>query len=276
MNRNPYEQKGSKPLLLNSVFIFMDILGYQQLVQKAHAAGKSQDFLEEIHSALSKARKALEDDEFVLQLAGHDLYALKAFTDNIVVGIPIINDGEIELGDAFSRVAEFQLNMILQGFYVRGAISVGDVYIDEIAVVGNPLTEAYNGESKLARDPRIILTETAKKYVDSHLEYYGRESHAPQVSELLQDSDGQWFVNYLDSILLDKEDNIIGYETLKKHKECVELELKKHKGVPDVFSKYAWVAGYHNYFCELHQDYFSNDYKIDSGLFQAKPKLITD
>src|SRR5437879_6285601 len=114
---------------------------------------------------------------------------------NIVMGWPIRSDGEAELGSAFSALSWFQFEMVNAGYFIRGAISVGNVYLDDIAVVGGGLIEVYEGESSLARDPRIILTKSAMEAVKEHLNYYGAASgggsHAPQNRELLKDADGQ-------------------------------------------------------------------------------------
>ncbi len=280
MTDNPYATENGNPTHLPSVFAFIDILGYAQLVDEAEASGKQQQFLEEVHGALSEGRKWLEymNDEslkdFDDTMSAKKLYALKAFTDNIVIGWPIYDDAEMEFGDAFMKLAHFQFQMILSGLFVRGAISIGNAYIDDIVVSGDALVEAYNAEASLARDPRIVLTPTAVKMVESHLKYYFPPTFAPQNQDLLSDSDGQWFVNYLDSVVNPGDDVQPDYENLAKHKESVEFCLSKYKNAPSVFSKYAWVAGYHNYFCDLHEEYFGNEYKIETDLFRALPKSI--
>ena len=276
MSRNPYENAEGAPQLRRSVFVFMDILGYENLTHVAELDGTQQDLLQRLHSALSKERKALEGLAVLKKLTTKDHYVLKAFTDNIVIAWPIIEDAEIELGSAFSKVAWFQFNMALEGFFIRGAISIGEVYVDDIVVFGDALTQAHTGESRLARDPRIILTESAVTAVKQHLHYYSSPKFAPQVGELLQDSDGQWFVNYLDTILIAEDEHGPFYDELLKHKAAVEIRLAEHRGNPLIFSKYVWVAGYHNCFCDLHPRYFSDEHKIDTELFRATPKLIVD
>jgi hypothetical protein len=280
MSRNPYENVEGAPQLRRSVFVFMDILGYENMTRVAELDGTQQELLQKLHSTLSKERKALEGKHEGLavlkKLMPKDRYALKAFTDNIVIAWPIIEDAEIELGTAFSKVAWFQFNMALEGFFIRGAISIGEAYVDDIVVFGDALTQAHTGESKLARDPRIILTESAVAAVKQHLNYYASSKFAPQVKELLQDSDGQWFVNYLDTILIAEDERGPFYEEFLKHKTAVETRLAEYRGNPLIFSKYVWVAGYHNCFCDLHPRYFSNEHKIDTALFRATPKLIID
>ena len=205
-----------------------------------------------------------------------DPHALKAFSDNIVIGWPIREDAESELGDAFDRLACFQLSMVNAGFFVRGAISVGGAYIDDIAVSGKALIEAYEGESQLARDPRIILTKSAEARVQSHLRYYTPREAAPQARDLLIDSDGRWFLNYLNVILVLADYSDPFYYELTRHKQAVETQLAKYKGTPTIFAKYAWVAGYHNYFCDLHSHYFTDEYKIETDLFRAPPRRVVE
>src|SRR6266566_3595479 len=204
MSRNPYIVEGERPTLRESVFVFMDILGYSDLMFQSQKSGTEQEALKALYSALSDGRRGLEGGDLpeLPKLGKKDFYVLKAFTDNIAIGWPVHSDAEIELGSAFMRLTNFQFNMAIRGYFVRGAISVAPAYIDEIAVFGDALTEAYTGESKLARDPRIILTNSAVRAAKQHLTYYHPPAHAPHVREILKDSDGQWFLNYLDSVLI--------------------------------------------------------------------------
>ena len=73
--------------------------------------------------------------------------------------------------------------------------------MDDIAIYGNGLIEAYKAEQELARDPRIVLTSHAMKHVDKYLAYYGNMPYSPQNYKLYKDSDGQYFSNYTTFIL---------------------------------------------------------------------------
>jgi hypothetical protein len=189
----------------------------------------------------------------------------------------VLSDAESEFGSAFWRLAAFQMQMATAGYFIRGAISVGKAYIDEVTVFGPALTEAHTGESTLARDPRIILTSSAVMTAKKHLTYYGEvPENAPHFRDILCDSDGQWFLNYLECILIAEEEHGPYYEELFKHKAVVEEKLVEHKDNPPIWSKYAWVAGYHNYFCDLHAHYFTDDHKVDIELFRASPTLIAE
>ncbi len=279
MPYNPYHIDGQEPTLQKSVFAFMDILGYRRMIEESERSGSQQQMLRRLHQGLNNAREWLEPgfrNNNLYELLGKELYALKAFTDNIVIGWPVRDDAELELGSTFFKVAPFQLEMAVKGFFIRGAISVGEAYVDEVTVFGSALSEAYSGESTLARDPRIILTESAVKAVKKHLTYYSHPWRAPHIHDVLRDSDGQWFVNYLDCILIAEEKHGPLYDLLHDHKTAVERRLEEHKGNQPVWSKYAWVASYHNYFCSLHDRYFSDEHKIDVDLFHATPSLIIE
>jgi hypothetical protein len=254
MSRNPYHQLNSGPELLPSVLAFIDILGYQQLIAETQAKDNQQVVLERLHRALSDGRKGLEDAHESLQeikkIVEKDIYVLKAFTDNIVIAWPIRDDAEIELGSALSKLIDFQFLMTIEGFFIRGAIAIGQAYVDDVVVFGDALIEAYSGESKLARDPRIVLTDLSTAVTKKHLSYYGSGHFSPQARYLLCDSDGQWFVNYLECVLNAEDEAGADCEAFIRHKKAVETKLAEFRTDPPIFSKYAWVANYHNYFCE--------------------------
>jgi len=66
------------------------------------------------------------------------------------------------------------------------------------------------------------------------------------------------------------------FEALQKHKEVIETNLERYKNRPSIWSKYAWVANYHNFFCDQHNDYFDENYKINMVKHRIQPMLIID
>ena len=280
MSRNPYQNEGKSPQIRPSVVAFIDILGYMDLISSAEKSDTQNEVLKRLHESLSAGRTWLEEayagSSELKKLTKVDRYVLKAFTDNIVIAWPIRQDGEVEIGNAYSKLSDFQFTMSLEGFFVRGGIAVGNAYVDDITVFGDGVTQAYIGESKIARDPRIVLTESAVAAVKEHLEYYGNPRHAPQTSEFLIDSDGQWFVNYLECVLIAADERGPFYDEFLRHKSAVERKLLEYKNDPPIFSKYAWVANYHNYFCDLYPAYFSTEHKIETEVFRAVPRRIVD
>lgn len=277
-SRNPYVQAASEPVLLPSVVSYIDILGYREMAMKAQDTKQEQEFLKSIYRAFSEGQKMLKGD-FGPKIGVKDRYVIKAFTDNIVFGYPIhpirgFGDAETELGSAFEILSLFQHWMANEGFFIRGAISIGDVYIDDTIVVGKGFTEAYNGESLLARDPRIILTDSSVEAVKKHLEYYADHARSPQSRDLYRDSDGQLFLNYLESVLIAENDRGPFYEELEKHRQMIEKRLDEFRTKPPIWSKYLWVANYHNFFCSQFAEYFNESHMVDLTKLQLRPSMI--
>ncbi|HQR06475.1 MAG TPA: hypothetical protein PLN21_06620 [Gemmatales bacterium] len=251
--RNPYINDDGKPTLKKSVVAFIDILGFKDLSKGVANQADSGELLQTVHSALKEARQHIDPDTSKTigeQYLGQDFSAISAFTDNIVIGHPIDTDGEMELGSIFDDLSRFQLKMALKGYFVRGAIAVGDLYMDEFVVFGGGLVEAYEGESILAFNPRIVLTRSAMEFVDLHLLYYGSMPHAPQNIDLLKDSDDNYFVSYLEAVI-GADDGQIDSLSLNAHKERIESKLIEYRKQPKIWNKYFWAATYHNYFCAL-------------------------
>ena len=145
-SHNPYIRKSGSPALVWSVVVFIDILGYKNLVKEAHEKGESQDFLNKLYGVLVDAVKFLKDEPAKLLLPSlleKDFYKIRTFTDNIVIGYPIVEDAEREFRAIFSKLSFFQMTMVNAGFFIRGAISIGDLYMDEFAIFGQGLTDAY-------------------------------------------------------------------------------------------------------------------------------------
>src|SRR5438128_192013 len=86
-------------------------------------------FLRRLKRALDRALRSISPTSD--PLLDRDLYAVKVFTDNIVIGHPVHEDAESELGHIFEQLASFQLEMATAGFFVRGGVSIGQLYMDK-------------------------------------------------------------------------------------------------------------------------------------------------
>jgi hypothetical protein len=252
--KNPYLTKEGKAWLRPSWVVFLDLLGFVEDVRKADEAGQQKEHLGKLRSALTEAKADLiEGQEISLKADSPDLYVIKVFTDNIVLGFPIFDDGESEFGSMLFRVGWYQYTLLKHGFFVRGGIAFGDLYMDEDVVYGKGLLEAYEAETKLARDPRVVLGPSAMAQVQNHLAWYGEVDFAPHNEYLLVDSDSQMFVNYLgmpiDGLEPDSALPSEYLDDLEKHRALIVSKLHEFSQMPALWSKYAWVGTYHNLFC---------------------------
>lgn len=268
MNMQKYNQ--DNPALVNSIVCAIDILGFSQMILQSSKDGSGNTLLREINYLINKNKQCIIPNKY-------SEGKIKIFTDNMVVAYPIKDDGEAELDEILENVAEYQFNLSLEGLFVRGGISVGDFYINEDIVFGPALLDAHHTESQIACYPRIILDEKTVEKLQNYINYYDT---IPQKNKILIDSDGQWFLNYLNTIFKyykecnnEYEFEKLKYALLLRHKQKIEELLALHKNNIRVWDKYVWTANYHNCFCDL---YFpeEKDLKISRKILLSWPRQI--
>ncbi len=270
VRKSPYKDGQTR----SSVVVLLDILGFSSAIADAHKQSNEDQLLSRLQDALKEAKPYLDDplpenDEF------EGLWESRFFTDNLVIGVPIYFDGEGDLGSSFLVAALYQYVLIKHGFFVRGAISIGQLFMDEDVVFGSGLLEAHDAESNLARDPRIILAPSALERVEQHLCYYGHIKETPHDLYLLEDVDNQVFLNYLWIPLDEGEPDPDYWINLRNHKKEIEANLGRFRDNPRIWSKYAWAANYHNFTCdELCPD--DPSFKIGADSLQPRPRWLDE
>lgn len=235
--------------LQKSVVGLVDLLGFSRAVIEATADGTAADLLRKVSLFIGTWRKALKP--YNRGLEGHLAWEVRIFTDNILISHPIRMhelEGDLEMGDLLNQVSLLQLGAILDGFFVRGAMAVGDMLINRDIIFGVPLVHAHHTESCVANTPRILLTDSAKEFV---LRRVGQEPSqgSPYVRELLWDRDGRLFINYLDACFQTSGDPPI-LDWVSKHRDATVEALERFGSHPKIGPKYHWVAAYHNFWCQ--------------------------
>lgn len=232
--------------LTTTAFCFYDILGFIEVQQKYFKQGKAEELLNCFYSVLSEAQG------FLSPIRGRGY--IKSFTDNFAFGIPVNNDAESELGVFFTNITSHQLYLAVNGLFMRGAITVDQLYMDEHMVFGPALINAVMIEKENAIYPRVVLGPCAIKKMLKHLEYYSA-GHAPQVNYILLDEDGQYFINYLKATidlsqsLYEEEVLQNSLEKAREHQIQIIKCLEENEADQKIKDKYTWLAQYHNYFC---------------------------
>lgn len=246
MNMQKYNE--DNPMLVNSIVCAIDILGFSEMIVNSCNNGYGDHLLNEINYLINKNKQCIIPNKY-------SQGKIKIYTDNMIVGYPIKGDGKEELDEILENVSEYQFNLSLEGLFVRGGISVGDFYINEDIVFGPALLDAHNTESNLACYPRIVLDDKTVNKLQKYIKYYECD---PQRNKILIDSDGQWFLNYLNTIFKYYTECTNEYEfekvqigLLHRHKIKIEEMLSKYEKNIRVWNKFVWTANYHNYFCDL-------------------------
>lgn len=234
-----------KPIHRLSYCAFLDVLGFSERIRASYNDGSADNLLESFHKILARSIAELKKST-----NGSMLY-FKSFTDNVVLAHPRFSeDMESEFGFILWAINEYQFQMALKGFFIRGGLAVDQLFMDENSVYGAALLEAYRLESKVAVNPVVVLCDNTMKLVDRHIGYYSGE-FAPQLRHVLKGPDGRYFLNYLTECIIEGDDReYLDAKSLRLHKKQIESALKSYAAVPTVFSKFSWLAAYHNYFCD--------------------------
>lgn len=260
------------PMLVNSIVCTVDILGFSQMIVDSCKNEYGNDLLKEINFLINKNKQCIIKNKY-------SQGKIKIYTDNMIIGYPIKDDGEEELNEILDNVSEYQFNLALEGLFVRGGISVGEFYINEDIVFGPALLDAHYVESNLACYPRIVLDDKTTSRLQRYINNY---EVAPQRNKILIDNDGQWFLNYLNVIFkyYTECNNQYEFEKMQidllfKHKLKVEEMLELNKNNTRVWDKYVWIANYHNYFCDINFGQ-EKELKIAKKNLLSWPRSISD
>jgi hypothetical protein len=242
-----FATEDGQPHVQEAVIAYFDILGFTQDMQAAAKKGQSDDFLKRF-SSVAKGWYLAARDNFSAEWGdGRRLWELNSFSDNVVIGHPIRHGGEVELGHVMSDIAMLQMGFILEGgFFLRGAVAAGDLYMDDDVIYGTGLLSAVDAEHE-ADVPRVVIHASAARLVREQLRFYASIRNAPHTRILLRDEDGHLFVNYLSAAFEYATGAVEDW--LKQHREIVVGRLERYRSKPRIWAKYAWVARYHNYFC---------------------------
>lgn len=211
----------------NYIVSYIDLLGVKDVLQ--HDDGTSLNRMNLLYNRLLCYVDPTNKDFFNL-----DNVKIKIFSDNIIIASEIKND----FTAAFKKV--FRITKILQGdaltqncWLLRGGISVGKLYIDDVFTMGKGIIAAYNLESQIANYPRVIIDKSiiASLNLDDFKMPYG-------IEEIYTDFDGEKYINYL---------SYFNKASLRKNCEKLHryyLEMNNQESNLKVKQKYSWVINY--------------------------------
>lgn len=240
--------------------VFMDILGYKNLVMEAE-----KNITEAVHiidNIEQMIKRCIKDgiQEFSQKTPVDFNIEYVLFSDSLCIFVPI---DEHEEGERLQRfkghskkfvennfmrlwflcrlIADIQLESLRYGIVYRGAISLGNHFHSNNITFSKALVDAYLAESQKAIYPRVIILDTPENDI---LEL------APALYEyfdirVVADED-YLIVDYLGKIieflgLLDADCDYIQW-----HKEIIEQGINNYAEDNSILSKYAWMMNYHH------------------------------
>lgn len=158
------------------------------------------------------------------------------FSDNAVISYRSSPDDSPQLLESYwteivckdairvvSLVAERSLRI---GLLVRGGLSFGELFHQRGVVFGEAMVDAYHLESKVASNPRIVLSNSVMSKL-THIK-------AEEAPYLLKDRDGQWHLNYLGAMVQNaveatSRSAVDGLHWKEGHSKTIEQEIRAHR-----------------------------------------------
>ena len=164
------------------VVAYLDILGATNRIRENKAA---QDASLNLLYNLYKQIQNLASENGVKKFAD---IKFKIFSDNIIIAKKISDNINNDVLSLLGCVSNFLCSSVGDsvGWLVRGGVTIGDFFIDDMVVWGSALVRAYELEDKIAVYPRVILDDNVVDIITKIDADYVR-----------RDTDGQCFLNYM-------------------------------------------------------------------------------
>lgn len=226
------------------IVLYLDILGFKSKVDESTS---NYEMFKSIHKALNNIYSdRIKNYQGPMKGVDYGTH-ISVFSDNIVMSEPYEREGSFY---GFVHSVYWLVNEILwDGFLVRGAITIGDLYHDDKVIFGPALNKAYQMESELAIYPRVIISQDDFVTGLKRALYGDVDEEAKYLDHILSiDEDG--FI-YLNNITKKHEfdDNEVYIDLLIKLRSKIVEGLKMSN--LKVKAKYEWLKTKYN---ELYDD----------------------
>ena len=269
---NGYFDAKSNPVIRKSLCVYMDVLGFSEETMDSFRTGTAPKYFDTFYKVHAEQIKEMTESDLP------KWWSIKVFTDNIVLGFPIWSgDGEAEFGSTVFTASQYQWQMAKAGFFVRGAMTIGHLFMDDNIAFGPAIIEAHDLEQTRARDPRIVFSDVVRKMIKTHIAFYADPFDSPHNREVLEDADGVLFLNYLDEANMELENGVaLDWDGLAAHKEHIERNLSKYRKNPRIWAKHLWLASYHDWFVSRYTDVdgYSKHIHIATRLARTHPEML--
>jgi hypothetical protein len=128
---------------------YIDILGFRELVRQI---GEDELKLGEVANILSRVHQPRLANAFNPNAVQ---YRTQSISDAVAISVAPTVEGLHEL---FSSLHDLTMELLTEGYLLRGAIVKGRLYHDDKMVFGDALVKAYELEMQIVRFPRVMIT----------------------------------------------------------------------------------------------------------------------
>jgi hypothetical protein len=244
MERPSFVGPDGTPRLIECVVLYFDLLGVSAMTQGTAAEMELRKFDELIREALPYSIGAM-----AAEATKQGVSSATVFSDSVVQTIPVASDlsAAAPIFQLVFEVAQSQTQLTLCEYFARGAITLDRFHAHDGLLFGPALVEAARLEQQVAGVPRIILSPKVCATLLTHAQASAESAFYGEVPVLV-DEDGVAFVDYLGGAFL-SDPEIVVPDLLWRHREVVSSKLEENVTIFDRWSKYRWVAEYHNAIC---------------------------
>jgi hypothetical protein len=169
--RNDAKQNVSNGYKGKAIVAFIDLLGFSNEIKKNFNDPSTLEKIMSVKSAVKLARNTAisntffdYDDNVIGEVAYADQIMI---SDSFVFIQKVVNTGSKDLIMNFLTVVMSVMETwkfcLDQGYTIRGGISFGDVFYNTNEIIGPAFIEAYQLESKVAINSRVLLSNEIKK-----------------------------------------------------------------------------------------------------------------
>lgn len=208
------------------IVAYIDILGTTNMIKS-----KEQQFemnrLYNLYTFSTDITKTLEPEKT-------NTIKFKIFSDNIIMAKRLSNEvsqRKQDIGSLLMCAGHFQELSVSDsvGWLLRGGISIGELFIDDVMVWGQALLKSYYLENKVANYPRIIIDTNVVSEIAQDEQLCGY---------LRKDFDNLYFLNFLNNCHFCGEMLMKGFQIIQK---------EAYKNLDDkIYQKLSWHVNFVN------------------------------
>ena len=176
----------------NRYVVFIDILGFKDIVSKSNNDDKKAEKILENLKYIEEIKKE-NDDIYKLTTIGRKI---AVFSDSIVISYPLLNSGSGQFLSLIFDIIYIFNELLDKGVYIRGGMTYGKLYHEGNVCFGPAMVEAYSLEQE-AIYPRIIIDEIAIKEGLNYPGLDGGKIEWNDIKELFVIEDGICYIDFL-------------------------------------------------------------------------------
>jgi len=221
---------------------YMDILGFKSLIEKTKEN-------EENYNQVNKALSTIADirhDNYAGALSEYGIHKeITIFSDSVIISYA----ANVSFGGALSHIltdlVHICMELLIHDMYFRGGVTYGDLTHNKNICFGPAMNRAYEIETTIAKNPRILIDrEAVKQGILNPAIHNSCDMEWESLQELLQqDRAGQFWLDVLRQCNeVDEYDYLHLLHTMKRNLQAHLTSIS----IPKVRKKYLWLARYYN------------------------------